>query len=139
MITNADMTIYNQLPGEDGAVYYRTHLRGVNWQDSKQVVVVANGFATKNVTQVFVPFDVETEKEYCKLMEYRSADKDKHFTLDNGDIAVRGIVEFDLTGEPRKDFKALKHTHNDVMIITSVVTCDIGSREMQHWELEVKA
>jgi len=58
--------------------------------------------------------------------------------LDNADIVVKGIVDFDMNDANSGGFKALMRDFDDVMKITKVVDNRYGSKLVQHFELEVE-
>jgi len=137
MQTNADLTLYNRIPGPDGALWKRTQIAGVNWQDGKKVEIGDTGLVSADLTTIFIPF--QSTSGYLRPNEFLQAEeKENCFTLQNGDLVVRGRIDFDLTGEPGQDEKALRRRYDDVMTIISVDTNDFGSPQMQHWEVAAK-
>ncbi|MDO5433826.1 DUF6751 family protein [Eubacterium sp.] len=139
MLTNADVTLFNKYYDCDLGcdAYKRTHLKGVNWQGAKAATVGDKGLLTDDYVEIYVPFNVDSgEKTYQKPKVWAQfEDKDKAFTFNNGDILVKGIIDFDLTGQKPNNLQALRNHYDDVLQILSVVTCDYGSPELQHWEL----
>lgn len=142
MMTNADITVYNRQfdKAQDKYIYLRTYLKGVNWQDSKGIRIAESGVVSDDRTRIFIPLDVNAEsKQYKKPKTYkRMDDKSLFYTLDNEDIVVKGIIEFDLTGNPGENVSSLQAKYDDVMVITKVIDNRYGSRTIQHFELEVK-
>lgn len=142
MLTNADVTLFNKYYdcdlGRDA--YKRTHLKGVNWQGAKAATVGDKGLLTDDYVEIYVSFDVDSgEKTYQKPKAWVQArDKDRFFTFNNGDILVKGIIDFELTGPKPNNLQTLRNQYDDVLQILSVVTCDYGSPELQHWELGVR-
>lgn len=137
MQTNADLTLYNRIPGPDGDLWQRTTITGVNWQDGKKVEIGDTGLISADLTTIFIP--VQSTSGYLKPNEFlRVEEKDKHFTLQNGDLVVRGLVDFELTGKRGQDEKTLRKQYDDVMTIVSVDTNDFGSPHMQHWEVAAR-
>ncbi|WP_269478284.1 DUF6751 family protein [Hominibacterium faecale] len=137
MITNADLTLYNQIPGPDGPTWQRTQIEDVFWEDGKKVDVGETELISADLTVILIPFESTTG--YLKPVEFLWAeDRAGHFTLNNGDLVVRGLVDFELTGEKGHNEKALRQQHDDVMTIVSVETNDFGSPNMQHWEVTAK-
>lgn len=135
MIKNADITLYNKIPGEK-AVYQRSYLYGVMWQDVHGVNIEDKGLAVADHTDIYIPFSVITKQNYALPKVFNTiSDRGKMFTFKPGDIVVKGIIDLDLVGEPGKDEKVLKKTHDNVRIIKSVDTYDFGSGDMQHWEV----
>lgn len=142
MMTNADITVYNRQfdKAQDKYIYLRTYLKGVNWQDSKGIRIAESGVVSDDRTRIFIPLDVDAEgKQYKKPKTYRRMDdKSLFYTLDNEDIVVKGIIDFDLTGNPGENVSSLQAKYDDVMVITKVIDNRYGSRTIQHFELEVK-
>ena len=142
MMTNADITVYNRQfdKVQDKYIYLRTYLKGVNWQDSKGIRIAESGVVSDDRTRIFIPLDVDAEdKQYKKPKTYkRMDDKSLFYTLDNEDIVVKGIIDFDLTGRPGENVSSLQAKYDDVMVITKVIDDRYGSRTIQHFELEVK-
>lgn len=142
MMTNADITVYNRQfdKVQDKYIYLRTYLKGVNWQDSKGIRIAESGVVSDDRTRIFIPLDVDAEdKQYKKPKTYkRMDDKSLFYTLDNEDIVVKGIIDFDLTGNPGENVSSLQAKYDDVMVITKVIDNRYGSRTIQHFELEVK-
>ncbi len=142
MMTNADITVYNRQfdKAQDKYIYLRTYLKGVNWQESKGIRIAESGVVSDDRTRIFIPLDVDAEgKQYKKPKTYRRMDdKSLFYTLDNEDIVVKGIIDFDLTGNPGENVSSLQAKYDDVMVITKVIDNRYGSRTIQHFELEVK-
>ena len=100
MITNASVTIYNKVyDREEGSnKYYRTVLKGVNWQDATKVLSSDTGVVSADVAEVYIPFLIDTEKKYCSPVNFISEqEKDKFFNLATDDIIVKGVVTDELT------------------------------------------
>jgi len=80
MITNASVTIYNKVYDRDEGSnkYYRTVLKGVNWQDATKVLPSDTGVVSADVAEVYIPFLIDTEKKYCSPVNFNSEqEKDK--------------------------------------------------------------
>lgn len=142
MLTNADITLFNRYYDNDSDEYKyaRTFLRGVNWQDSQAINISQSaGVKSTNHTRVFIPLKVDSEeKTYLKPKTFKRSDKVTNYTLDNADIVVKGIVDFDMNDANSGGFKALLRDFDDVMKITKVVDNRYGSKLVQHFELEVE-
>lgn len=136
MVTNADITLYNKVYDRDTGTnrYYRTVLKGVNWQDTTAVQPTDKGIVSADVAEIYIPFAVETEKQFRKPKNFvQEPEKAGFFTIEAGDLVVRGIVENELTSA--KDEERLKNAYDDVRTIAVVETNDNGSLEMQHWKV----
>ena len=142
MLTNADITLFNRYCDNDSGEYKyaRTFLRGVNWQDSQAINISQSaGVKSTNHTRVFIPLKVDSEeKTYLKPKTFKRSDKVTNYTLDNADIVVKGIVDFDMNDAHSGGFKALLRDFDDVMKITKVADNRYGSKLLQHFELEVE-
>ena len=121
MITNASVTIYNKVYDRDEGSnkYYRTVLKGVNWQDVTKVLPSDTGVVSADVAEVYIPFLIDTEKKF--------------FTLAPEDIIVKGVVTDELTKQ--KDVEHLKDKYGSVRVIAVIETNDNGSPTMQHWKV----
>lgn len=136
MVTNADITLYNKVYDRDTGTnrYYRTVLKGVNWQDTTAVQPTDKGIVSADVAEIYIPFTAETEKQFRKPKNFvKETEKTGFFTVEAGDLVVRGIVEDELTSA--KDEERLKNAYDDVRVIAVVETNDNGSPEMQHWNV----
>lgn len=136
MVTNADITLYNKVYDRDTGTnrYYRTVLKGVNWQDTTAVQPTDKGIVSADVAEIYIPFVVETEKQFRKLKNFvQEPEKTGFFTVEAGDLVVQGIVGDELTSA--KDEERMKNTYDDVRTIAVVETNDNGSPEMQHWKV----
>ena len=136
MITNADITLYNKVYDRDAgaSMYYRTVLKGVNWQDKTAIQPTDKGMVSADVAEIYIPFAVETEKQFRKPKNFvQETGKTGFFTIEAGDLVIRGTVENELTRA--KDEERLKNAYDDVRTIAVVETNDNGSPEMQHWKV----
>lgn len=136
MITNASVTIYNKVYDRDEGSnkYYRTILKGVNWQDVTKVLPSDSGVISADVAEVYVPFLVDTRKRYRSPVNFASAqDKNDFFTFAPEDIVVRGEITDELIKQ--KDVEHLKDKYGNVRIIAIVETNDNGSPALQHWKV----
>ena len=142
MITNSDLTIYNVSYNRDTKLieYNRTYLYGVNWQGENKISVGDKGLNSADSVSILIPFDVSVEnnKTYISPNVYKDlskAEKKNYFTLSNKDIIVKGIIDFNLTSVKPNNLEYLSNLYDDVLTIISVITCDIGSSYMHHWEV----
>lgn len=136
MITNASITIYNKVYDreEGNNKYYRTILKGVNWQDVTKVLPSDSGVISADVAEVYVPFLVDTRKRYRSPVNFASAqDKNDFFMFAPEDIVVRGEITDEITKQ--KDVEHLKDKYGNVRVIAVVETNDNGSPALQHWKV----
>ena len=114
MITNSNMTIYNKV----GTKWYRTHIFDVAWQDAKHANVGQEGLETADSTKVFIP--ESSASSYMKPKAFKAKeDKSEHFTIQKGDLVVKGICPFEFTEENRE--AKLREDYDDVMMVTSIM------------------
>jgi hypothetical protein len=118
MKTNGSLTLYSKSDGVNGPTYTRTHVRGVCWQEEKRAAVTDNGLTTADSALIFVPLTPGTPE------------------FNKGDIVVRGITGFELSGVPGQTEKDIFRECHAVRLI-SVAKFDYGATErMNHFELE---
>ncbi len=130
-----NVTLFNKYYDRenDTDVYLRSFLLSVDWQGARAVNVGDKGLTTADYTEIFIWPD-SCDKEFIKPKAFdQLEDKTNYFTLNAGDIVVKGIIDFDLTNT---NLKTLKNTYDDVLTITSVV--DLIDSTMPHWEIGAK-
>jgi len=98
MITNADITVYNQKLNPETKLieYKRTQIENVNWYSKQEVSVGDKGLNSADSYKIRIPEESPAstyvnEKEYSKLENVSG-----HWTLKNGDKIVRGLVDDDI-------------------------------------------
>lgn len=145
MITNADITLYNSYYDNESGLnkYKRTYLYGVNFQASN---IIKNdrvrGLIEDNSISIYIPFLVDSKgRKYMKPKDYSRLsedEKEKYFTFSINDKVVRGIIDFEITGENNKNIALLESYYDDVYNISTIATNDCGDYDMQHWRVGVK-
>ncbi|WP_148550663.1 DUF6751 family protein [Paraclostridium bifermentans] len=145
MITNSDITLYNSYYDNESGLnkYKRTYLYGVNFQASN---VIKNdrvrGLIEDNSISIYIPFLVDSKgKKYMKPKDYARLsedEKEQYFTFSISDKVVRGIIDFEITGENNKNIAFLESYYDDVYNISTIATNDCGYYDMQHWRVGVK-
>lgn len=141
MIKNADITLFNSYYNKEteGIDYKKTYLYGVNWQEEQKVTVSDKGLHSADETVIFVPFLGTTYKTFIKPKGFNNlTNKDNYFTFGDKDIVVRGIIDFDITGELKHTVQDLKNTYDDVVEIISTIDNTFAGPSMSHWELGCK-
>jgi hypothetical protein len=136
MITNADITLYNKYYdrtlGHDA--YLRSYIFNVNWQGARAVTVNDKGLITADFTEVFIYPPTWGDKNYMKPKEWaKSEEKELFFTLNAGDIIVKGIIDYAIAAASTKE---LINSFDDVLTIVSVV--DLSETSLPHWEIGAK-
>ena len=132
LFPNTDITLFNRVKGKNGYEYYKTYIKGVDWQN--KVIVVntqagAKGILKKDNTIIFIDNPAETTKTFLKPKAFnRMENKSKYYTLLAGDKIVKGIVKNDIT--PDYSITNLENDYYDVMTITNITECS------EHFEVE---
>jgi hypothetical protein len=135
MIPNCDITIYNKYLASRAEVFQRSVIRNVGWQATKAVSGTKAGPLQSNVATIFIPFVGNTEYLAPKAWQ-ALVSKSANWTLQEGDVVVRGEVADEITGA--FTITDLRAKYDDVVSITSVDTMDFGSSYMHHWEVGCK-
>ena len=135
MLANTHITIYNKAIESRAEVYYRAVIRNVGWQATKAIAGIHSGQLASNVATIFIPFGGNTEYLAPKAWQ-ALIDKSTNWTLQEGDVVVRGEVADEISGA--FTVTSLKAKYDDVVTITSVDTMDFGSSLVRHWEVGAK-
>lgn len=100
MITNAEITLYNVKndPVTRLPVYHRTRITGVHWYTDQKTQVDDKGLHSADIYKIRIPADADTEgKRYVSPSEYAtSVDVSGFWTIQNGDIFARGLIDVDI-------------------------------------------
>ena len=135
MKTNAQATIYNKAidPATRSEVYFRTVLSEVYWENRRAVNKLSSGgdLAADKVL-VLIPMALG-ENHLAPLAWQALEDKSGKWTLQTGDLIVRGVVLEEITGE--FTVSDLKRKYDDVLAIKSVDRMDTGSARVRHWQV----
>lgn len=108
MITNADITIYNHKYNKNTRLddWIRTVIRGVHFYEDNKVAVGDKGLNGAKLCKIRIPGDVECDRSYISDDEYfAAADVSQYWTLQDGDIVVRGVCNIEI--EKPADLKSL--------------------------------
>lgn len=138
MRTNSSATIYNAYadPETRKPAYRRFVLTNVEWQNSKGSNVRATGgqIAADQAT-VFIPMSGRTDYAEPKAWQ-QLPDKSGRWTVQVGDILVRGIVDDEISGV--FTVTMLKAKYDNVLVVSSVDSMDSGSVNIRHLEVGAK-
>jgi len=135
VIPNSDITIYNKYIENRAEKYWRNEIYDVVWQATKAVSGSGSGQLASNVATVFIPF--ASGDGYLPPKEWQGmSNKNDLWTLQEGDIIVRGIVTDEISDA--FTMTALRAAHDSVVMITSVDAMDQGSGYMRHWQVGCK-
>lgn len=135
MITNTAMTIYNKYIDNRAEKYQRTTLAAVLWDSSAATIKRRSADLQNNKAVVALPYYIGPA--YLKSKAWLAlVDKSANWTLQAGDIVVRGSVADEITGG--FTVSALRAKYDDVLEIVSVAFMDQGSPNTHHWEILCK-
>nr|DAU84165.1 MAG TPA: hypothetical protein [Caudoviricetes sp.] len=95
MITNADLTLYHiwLSPETQKKEYRRTIIRNIHWYTNQKTTVGDGGLRSADEYKIRIP--LESCNDYLPPEAYRK-NPDGHWTVDNGDLFVRGELELDI-------------------------------------------
>lgn len=135
MITNTAMTVYNKYVESRNEKYHRAEISAVQWDSSSATVKRKSVDVQDNKAVVAIPFSVGAAylnpKAWLALVN-----KTSNWTLQEGDVVVRGIVADEITSG--FTLSALRAKYDDVLEIVSVARMDQGSPNTHHWEILCK-
>lgn len=135
MIPNGHITIYNRYFVSRVETYQRTVIKNVVWEATKAVSGRSTGVLASNVATVFIP--MQRGADYLKPKAWQAlVTKTGNWTLQEGDVIVRGEVTQEITTE--YSLSDLRNAYDDVVVISSVDAMDQGSPNVQHWEVGCK-
>ena len=143
------VTIYNVTKETDQTTFkdvqksYITVLRGVMLQASKAANVRQSGLEGADAVNLYIPFSTPAvdgvtgaAKRYVGPQEFwRAVDKSGLWTLStDGNGGTTFFVKGEVV-EPEKTEEAIEMLYDDVYKVTKVDMKDLGSADMQHWEV----
>jgi hypothetical protein len=140
MRTNTSCTVYNKYVTAGNALYQRTVISAVEWENRKAVNVIKSGLLEADSAVIFIPSSNVTT--YLKPKAWQAlSTKTGKWTLQNGDVIVKGTVTDEIhaavVSPPSAAFTMtdLKAKYDDVITVHSVDTFDLGSTALQHWKV----
>lgn len=134
LIPNSDITIYNKYFENRAEVYQRFEVFGVVWQ-STDAISRAKEQVASNSALIMIPF--ANGENYLTPKAWQAlTDKEDHWTLQEGDIIVRGIAIEEI--EEGYSVSNLRADYDDVVMITAIAAMNEGSPNVQHWEVNGK-
>ena len=132
MRTSTSVTIYNKYKEGNVEKWHRTVLDAVFWNSCKGANFRKTGLENADSVTVLIPFSVSPEIQYVEPKQWITLiDKTNTWTLQNGDILVKGNTGYDIV----KSSKELDQLFDQVRTITKIDAMDFGSRHLQHWEV----
>lgn len=137
MRANVNVTIYNAYP--DAATrtvkYQRSQVTRVYWENRRAANKSAAGEISNNSATIYIPLARGTA--YVEPIAWQAlVTKTGKWTLQDGDVIVRGLVADEITGA--FTITSLRAKYDDVMTIASIDLMDMGSPNVQHWQVEAR-
>jgi phage terminase large subunit-like protein len=121
------MTIYNK--------YFDTNTRADGWQrhvisdvfwDSNRGTSYFKGLTRTDRGAIYIPFYLNDMRNFVDTLEFQASRTGK-WTIQNGDIIVKGTVTDEITKQSE-----LEKKYSDVLTISNYTINDFGSSNMQH-------
>ena len=130
---NDTVTVYNKYTDNRVEKWQRTVLIGVFWNSIKGAIMRKTGVASADSLQLLIPCNIRTNRAYKPPKEWaRLEDKTNHWTLQSGDIVVKGNINYEVI----KSSSELNQ-FDDCLKISSVDHKPFGG-SMSHWEVSAK-
>ena len=131
MIPNAHITVYNKYIEDHVEKFQRSEVMNCVWQGVSAIARFKEQVPA-NTILIMIPFASGLAYQEPKAWQI---DRDG-WTLQEGDIVVRGMVTDEIAGA--YGLKQLYAEHQYVVAIASVAAMDEGSPNVQHWEVQAK-
>jgi hypothetical protein len=137
MLTNADITVYNRHYNKTTRLdeWFRTQICGVNWYGGQAVSVTDSGLQSADTYTVRIPVvSAPQGKQFVLPENYAAAEGDALtglWTLQAGDIVVRGLVADDITKTADVTGK-----YSQCFTVTGWRDNRRGSPAVQHWRID---
>ncbi|HAT4117507.1 TPA: hypothetical protein I9Z52_002927 [Clostridium perfringens] len=133
LFPNATITIYNKFYDRtlERDCYKRTVIENVDWQEKQEGSIQDKGLVVDSSIKIFI----DKLDNYISPKSFRRLgpeERENYFTLDIGDLIVKGEVQFEITGQKPFTIKNLEQNYDDVVSILAV------SKFSEHFEVECK-
>ena len=127
------LTLYNARynAAEDKTEYHRTVISGISWYSAIKSTVTDKGLKSANLYTIRIPLEADFGgKSWADPKSYTAAgDVSGMFTLNEGDIIVKGAVSLEITTP-----KQLHSEYSDCFTILSV-TDNRRALNAKHWKV----
>ena len=133
MRTNSDITVFNKYRVANVDTWQQTQISDVAWEQRH----ARSQFDSDDLATVFVPLARGDDYLNPRVWQALSSKTGK-WTLQVGDVIVKGLVSFALSSSPPFTLSALKSAYDDVLVVTAVDTFDYGSVNLQHYRIGAK-
>lgn len=129
MLTNANITIYNRKKINRSEVWVRNNLLGVNFHGEAEVIVGDKDLKAADKYIIRIPDSVVSDKKFVDNRTYKALAAEElynYYTIQKGDIIVKGLVKEDITSPSQLSDK------HDVLTVLSVTDNRRGSAYTSH-------
>lgn len=133
MITNADLTIYNNRGVDKKTarkIYLKTQIKGVNFYTKQQTTVADQGLKSADLYQIRIPLSADTQgKQYIDADQYKKLSDEEavhYWTINNGDLFGKGLLE-----DFEKESEFLERQYTGKILSLS----DNRRGNLQHWKI----
>lgn len=133
LFPNAAITVYNKYYDKtlERDCYKRTVIENVDWQEKQEGSIQDKGLVVDSSVKIFV----DKLDNYISPKSFRRLgpeERKKYFTLDIGDLIVKGDIDFEITSQKPFTIKNLEQNYDDVVCILAV------SKFSEHFEVGCK-
>ncbi len=142
MITNADITIFNKVLGDDRRdVFIPTHIYGVSWydaHDSSQPTSLSLPEREKYIVRIPISASVSNNKEYIDAALYddlTAQRREGYWTIQTSCIVAKGIVNVDDGGDGITEDEILTLKTKLFTVNTYADNTIRGTKFTKHWRI----
>ncbi|MEI2423354.1 hypothetical protein V6O07_24005, partial [Arthrospira platensis SPKY2] len=111
--------------------YKRTVIENVDWQEKQEGSIKEKGLVLDSSIKIFI----DKLDNYISPKAFRRLgpeERENYFTLDIGDLIVKGDIDFEITGQKPFTIKNLEQNYDDVVSILAI------SKFSEHFEVGCK-
>ena len=142
MITNADITIFNKVLGDDRRdVFIPTHIYGVSWydaHDSSQPTSLSLPDREKYIVRIPISASVSDDKKYIDAALYdelTAQQRAGYWTIQTSCIVAHGIVNVDDGGDGITEDEILSLKTKLFTVNTYADNTIRGTKFTKHWRI----
>ena len=133
LFPNAAITIYNKFYDNtlERDCYKRTVIENVDWQEKQEGSIKEKGLVLDSSVKIFI----DKLDNYISPKAFRRLgpkERENYFTLDIGDLIVKGDIDFEITSQKPFTIKNLEQNYDDVVCILAI------SKFSDHFEVGCK-
>lgn len=132
MLTNANVTIYNRKKINRSDVWVRTNIMGVNLHGEAELIVGDKDLKAADKYIIRIPDSAVCDKTFVDNRTFKALsveETDNCYTVQKGDMIVKGIVDDEITSPSQLQDKY------DVLTVLSVTDNRRGTSYTSHIKL----